>query len=103
MTFLVVWLVAVTIEAFRFRGIAVYLRALAPVTLAAVLLVWPAWQLDSTGSMRVALVQGNGPAGYFDQRSAGDLLAAQVNATAPLIDRVAAGEHVDLDRKSNRL
>lgn len=97
MTFLVVWLVALIIEAFRFRGVMVYLRVLAPVALAAVLLVWPAWQLTQTGSMRVALVQGDGPAGYFDDRGPGDLLAAQLATTAPLIDKVQAGEeHADL-------
>jgi len=34
--------------------------------------------------MRIAVVQGNGRAGYFDERAPGDLLAAQYTATAPL-------------------
>jgi apolipoprotein N-acyltransferase len=34
--------------------------------------------------MRVASVQGNGPAGYFDERQAGDILESQVDATIPL-------------------
>ena len=41
-------------------------------------------------------VQGNGPAGYFDERSPSDLLAAQVEATEPLFAEVAAGDRVDL-------
>lgn len=96
MTFLVVWLVALVIEAVRGRSVAVWLRAAMPVALAALLAFWPAWQVTQTGSMRVALVQGNGPAGYFDQRSAGDLLAAQVAATEPLFADVEAGERLDL-------
>ena len=36
-------------------------------------------------TLRVAAVQGNGKAGYFDRREPGDLLQAQVDATAPLI------------------
>jgi len=96
MTFLVVWLVALVVEAVRARGVSLWLRAATPVALAAILAFWPAWQLTPTGSMRVALVQGNGPAGYFDERSPGDLLAAQVEATEPLFAEVAAGERVDL-------
>lgn len=96
MTFLVVWVVALAVEAFRARGVAIWLRAAVPVALAAILAFWPAWQVTQVGSMRIALVQGAGPAGYFDQRAPGDLLAAQVNATAPLFADVAAGERVDL-------
>ncbi|UOE45085.1 apolipoprotein N-acyltransferase [Agromyces larvae] len=58
--------------------------------LAAVLVVIgavPAWPTASAGSTTVASVQGNGPAGYFDERSAGDVLNAQVGATTPLLGR----------------
>ncbi|OJX63435.1 MAG: apolipoprotein N-acyltransferase [Micrococcales bacterium 73-13] len=96
MTFLVVWLVALVVEAIRFRGIRGYLRPIAPVLLAVLMLAWPAWSQAPTGSLRIALVQGDGPAGYFDQRGAGDLLAAQVAATAPVIERVRAGDRIDL-------
>ena len=96
-SFVVVWLTALVVEAVCARGVAVWLRAAAPVALAAVLAFWPAFQVAETGSMRIALVQGDGPAGYFDERQPGDLLAAQVAATEPLIDAVAAGEErVDL-------
>jgi apolipoprotein N-acyltransferase len=37
--------------------------------------------------MRVGAVQGNGPAGLFDERSANDVLNAQLQATAPLIGK----------------
>jgi apolipoprotein N-acyltransferase len=40
--------------------------------------------------MRVGAVQGNGPAGYFDERGRNDVLNAQLQATAPLL-----GEELD--------
>ncbi|MBO9578813.1 MAG: apolipoprotein N-acyltransferase [Microbacteriaceae bacterium] len=95
-TFVVVWFVALVVEAARARGIHPVARVVPPVLLAAALVLWPAFPVAQTGMMRIALVQGDGPAGYFDQRSAGDLLAAQVQATQPVIDQVEAGERVDL-------
>ena len=88
MTFVVVWFVAVTIEAVRMRGLDPLRRAIAPVGLATALIVWPAWPTPATGEFRVAVVQGNGPAGYFDEREAGDLLRAQYAATRPLFGEV---------------
>jgi apolipoprotein N-acyltransferase len=96
MTFLVVGLVALVIEAVRGQGTVWWLRVAAPVAAAAVLLAWPAWPQLSTGTMRIALAQGDGPAGYFDERSPGDLLAAQVAATQPIIEQVRAGDRIDL-------
>ena len=42
------------------------------------------------GSCGSASVQGNGPAGYFDERAPGDVLAAQLEATEPLLDEPAS-------------
>ena len=92
MTFVMVWLVALTIEAVRFRGVPRLRRAIAPVGLAVALLVWPAWPVAATGSLRIAMVQGDGPAGYFMPHEEGDLLTAQLRATEPLFGT----EHVDL-------
>ncbi|GAA2247801.1 apolipoprotein N-acyltransferase [Rarobacter faecitabidus] len=44
------------------------------------------------GSVTVAAVQGDGPAGYFTPRAAGDLLASQAAATERFVD----GNKVDL-------
>lgn len=90
-TFVMVLLVAASIEAVRLAGPARLTRAVVPVGLAAVLLVLPAWPVPSDGSLRVAAVQGNGRAGYFDGSQANDLLQAQIDATVPLF-----GEKVDL-------
>ncbi len=92
MTFLMVWLVALIVEAFRFAGVPRLQRAIAPVGLAVAVLVWPAWPVTTDGSIRIAMVQGNGPAGYFEPKNPGDLLAAQYYATEPLFD-----QHVGAD------
>jgi len=86
MTFLMVWLVALTIEACRYRGVPALQRAIAPIGLAAAMLIWPAWPVPTTGSLRIAMVQGDGPAGYFEHRDPGALITAQYLATAPLFD-----------------
>jgi len=90
MTFLVVLLIAVTIEAVRFRGLPQLRRVVAPLGLIAVLLIWPVWPTPTTGELRIAVVQGNAKAGYFDarDREPGDLLAAQYLATEPLFGEV---------------
>ena len=85
-TFLVVVICAAGVEYVRlgrFRDI----RTVLPVAgLAVALVVVPAFPTAGAGSIRVGAVQGNGPAGYFDQRAAGDLLNAQLAATVPLLD-----------------
>ncbi|HWR84507.1 MAG TPA: apolipoprotein N-acyltransferase [Rhodoglobus sp.] len=60
--------------------------AVAPVAVAAALLVVPAFPVATSGTMRVAAVQGAGAAGYFDGSSAEELLAAQFDATVPVFD-----------------
>jgi apolipoprotein N-acyltransferase len=84
--FVMVALVAGVIEWVRLRGWQ-DLRAAIPVaalTLTALLV--PAWPTTAIGELRVASVQGNGPAGYFDEREPGDVLAAQLDATEPVLD-----------------
>lgn len=83
-TFLMVALTAVTIEAVRVGGLSPLARLAAPVGVAAALLVVPTFPTAPSGTMTVAAVQGNGKAGYFDGSSADELLAAQLNATEPL-------------------
>jgi len=87
-SFVMVLLVALVIEC----GRSASLRRMAIAVLAlGVVLVIPAWPTATDGSMRVLAVQGNGPAGYFDERSDGDLLRAQLEATEPFV-----GEDVDV-------
>ena len=87
-SFVMVLLVALSIECVRSAEV----RTLAIAVLAAgLVLVIPAWPTPTEGSMRVLAVQGNGPAGYFDEREYGDLLRAQLEATQPFV-----GEDVDV-------
>ncbi|MDF2666552.1 MAG: apolipoprotein N-acyltransferase [Microbacterium sp.] len=84
LTFLVVLLCAMAIElvrAGRFRDLR---RAVPAAVLLVVLVALPQFPTTAAGSMRVGAVQGNGPAGYFDQRARGAVLNAQLAASAPL-------------------
>lgn len=56
-----------------------------------VLALTPQYPTQTAGTFRVGAVQGNGPAAYADIRLPGEVLAAQLNASAPLRD-----EDVDL-------
>ena len=58
---------------------------------ACLVLLVPGWPVVQDGTLRLAAVQGNGKAGYFDQRERGDLLRAQLAATERIID-----EEIDL-------
>lgn len=80
-SFVMVLLVALALEVARAPNLV---RATAVVALATVLAGLPAWQVATAGSMRVAAVQGNGKAGYFDGSTANELLQAQLDATVPL-------------------
>jgi len=88
-SFVMVLLVAVVVECLRLRTADRLVRATVAVGLAALILAIPAFPVVTDGTMRVAAVQGNGKAGYFDKRERGDLLAAQVEATLPVIARNA--------------
>ncbi|GGH35234.1 apolipoprotein N-acyltransferase [Microbacterium album] len=89
LSFLMAVLTAALLELARVRPVR--LRSLLPaVALALVLVLTPQWQTGTAGTMRVGAVQGNGPAAYFDERSRGDILAAQLEASQPL-------RHEDVD------
>ena len=89
-SFVMVLFVAVTIE--LARGVAPGLRlsaALPSVLVLVVLLGTPAFAVQTEGTVRVAAVQGNGRAGYFQAAGRGELLQAQLDATAPLFGQQA--------------
>jgi apolipoprotein N-acyltransferase len=92
-SFAMVFLVAVVVECLRLRSADRIVRGAVAVGLAAVILAIPAFPVVTDGTLRVAAVQGNGKAGYFDVRERGDLLEAQLDATMPLI---RAGETADV-------
>lgn len=91
LTFLVVLLCAAGIEyvrVARFRQVA---TALPTAVVALLLLLVPQFPTTAEGTLRVGSVQGNGPAGYFDERTENAVLEAQLAASAPLF-----GEDMDV-------
>lgn len=70
---------------------ALILRRWEPAATAVVIVVAaiaiPLFPTEQAGMMRVGWVQGNGPSGYFDTRTPGDILRAQEEATSPLLGR----------------
>ncbi len=95
LSFLIVFACAAAIEAVRL-GVAPRLdvglvRALPAALTAVLLFVLPAFPTTDAGSIRVGAVQGNGPAGYFDQRAAYDVFRAQLAATRSIED-----QHLDV-------
>jgi len=86
LTFLVVLLCAAAIEYVRLARFRRPLTALPMAVVALLLLLVPQFPTTAAGSLRVGAVQGNGPAGYFDERTPDAVLRAQLEATAPLLD-----------------
>ena len=91
LTFLMVFATAGVIEIARLRAWRMPVRLLPALGVAVLLVVTPQFPTSDAGTMRVGAVQGNGPAGYFDDREPYAVLQAQLDATAAL-----AGEDVDV-------
>ncbi|MHB1234530.1 MAG: apolipoprotein N-acyltransferase, partial [Microbacteriaceae bacterium] len=91
LSFVVAWLCAFLLQ-LRFE-MAAPRGARAAIALAALasVLVIPAWPVSTTGSIRVAAVQGNANAGLFASYTPGQILQDHVAGTLPLI-----GKKVDL-------
>ncbi|HYP74059.1 MAG TPA: apolipoprotein N-acyltransferase, partial [Microbacterium sp.] len=86
LSFLIVFACAAAVECVR-RGAWRDVRpALPTVAVLVLMLVVPQFPTTDAGSIRVGAVQGNGPAGYFDEREPYDVLRAQLAATAPIED-----------------
>ena len=83
--FVMVFLVATAIAAVREAGVAPLLRTMLVTALAALLVAFPAFPVQSHDTLRVGAVQGNGKTGYFHHaENAEDNLLAQYEASEPL-------------------
>jgi len=91
LTFLIVLFCAAAIEYVRLGRLRAPLTALPAAVVAILLLAVPQFPTTPAGTLRVGAVQGNGPAGYFDVRTADAVLRAQLAATVPLF-----GEDMDV-------
>lgn len=80
LTFLVVALTALLVELVLQVDLPRATRILAGATAVVATLAVPAWPTSSSGTATIASVQGDGPAGYFDEREHGDLTNSQVLA-----------------------
>ena len=92
LSFLMVALVAAVVELALRADVRASTRVLAGAVAVTAVLAVPAWPTTSSGTATIAGVQGNGPAGYFDEREPGDLLNSQVLAMSGL----PAGSDLDL-------
>lgn len=84
LSFLVVLFCAMAIEYVRRARFRRPVAALPAALVLVILVALPQFPTAEAGSMRVGAVQGNGPAGYFDQRDRNAVLNAQLSASAPL-------------------
>jgi apolipoprotein N-acyltransferase len=84
LSFLMVALVAAVVELALRADVRASTRVLAGAVAVAATLAVPAWPTTSSGTATIAGVQGNGPAGYFDEREPGELLNSQVLAMSGL-------------------
>lgn len=87
LSFLIATGCAAVVQWGRAGGIRRPVAALPAVVIGVVLLLVPAFPTTDAGAFRVGWVQGNGPTGYFDDRAPGDVLTAQIDATAPVLGR----------------
>ncbi|MEJ3404116.1 apolipoprotein N-acyltransferase [Rathayibacter sp. YIM 133350] len=86
LSFVMVAITAMLIEWARLARWRDARTAIPAVALVVLAIAAPAWSTTPHGSLRVASVQGNGPTGYFDKRSAGDVLNSQLEATRPVLE-----------------
>jgi apolipoprotein N-acyltransferase len=84
--FVMVALAAGAVEWVRARGWRDLRTAIPVAALLVVAIAVPAFPTEPVGELRVASVQGNGPAGYFDEREQGDILRSQLDATEAVLD-----------------
>lgn len=91
LTFFMVALTAGVIEWIRLAQWRQIRTAVPAASLGLLMLVLPAFPTTPAGDMRVGSVQGNGPSGYFDERTANAVLGAQLEASEPLF-----GEEMDV-------
>jgi apolipoprotein N-acyltransferase len=90
-SFAMVWLVALMVELPFTIGVRTVQRLLLAGTATALVLAIPAWPATTHGTTRIAAVQGNGPAGYFDNAPAGAVFNAQIAETLKISKQQSTG------------
>ena len=85
LTFILVWLAATIVVLVRVAH-ARWLWSI-PVVVTAVALLFPAFPIQQTGSMRVGAVQGNADAGLFSGYTPGEILNDHLSASEELVGK----------------
>ncbi|MGH1523127.1 apolipoprotein N-acyltransferase [Leifsonia sp. L25] len=92
--FVMVWLVALLIELFFAADVRALVRGAVALGAIALVLAVPSWPATTHGTTRIAAVQGNGPAGYFDKRATEySVLNSQVDASNAIPDAEVTGKN----------
>jgi apolipoprotein N-acyltransferase len=81
LTFVVVALVAIVLALALETQLRPSARAATAVLVVAAVMAVPAWNATTDGSIKIEAVQGNGPAGYFENGKPGAVLESQMQAT----------------------
>jgi apolipoprotein N-acyltransferase len=89
LTFLLAWLSAIALQLLLEIGFDWPVRGIIATAAVLVLVAIPAWPVQSSGTMRVAAVQGNADAGLFAQHPPGTTLDDHLQATVPLFGKRA--------------
>lgn len=93
MSFLLAWGAALAVALVAEARVRWDIRAALGWSVLTALVVWPAWPVNYSGSIRVLAVQGNADAGLFAQYAPGDNLTDHYRVTQQLFDQ---GIDVDL-------
>ena len=91
LSFVVALIAAVAVQTLREFSILAPRRALVFGIVVVAAFAMPAWPAQTSGSIRIAAVQGDSDAGLFSQRERGEVLDDHLQATIPILD-----EDVDL-------
>lgn len=96
-SFVMVWLVAFLLELLATVEVRTSSRALLAGIAVALVFAIPAWPATTHGTTRIAAVQGNGPAGYFDDAPLGAVFDTQVKETLRIpMSQVTGSKKVDM-------
>jgi apolipoprotein N-acyltransferase len=87
LTFLLVWISALALACVQEAALRPLTRGFIPVITVLAVAAVPSWPSAAHGTTRVAAVQGNGPAGYFQKHAYGDVENAQLAASLPLLGK----------------
>ena len=87
LSFVLVWLMAFLLQLGREAGLRRSTRVLAAAVAVSATLAVPAWPAPTSGTSRIAAVQGNSNAGLFAVHERGDILSDHVSASLPLAGR----------------